>query len=204
MWSVKRLLFFSNHDPWLSSNQILAYRFQAPWHLITRSQGVITKQFLCCCTPQSLGLSKGMQGLNWECESRAIFLGALFSNSPLVKFLSKYSHSNLQLSRPPDTGIWLKFYSDAISVLFSQFGHFIPFSFVSGSPGQEAAVSLCCSTFCLSITNSSRREGEDSFAPFCPFLCAYHLEAPVLFSSASGSGAWLRVTAFMLLGKCAM
>lgn len=75
---------------------------------LTWPPGVITKQCLCCCTPQSLGLSKEVQGLNWECVGRAIFLGALFSNSPIVQFLPKYHHPNLQLSRPPNTGVWLK------------------------------------------------------------------------------------------------
>lgn len=161
---MKRFLFFSNDAPWLSYKQVLAYRFQAPApNLTTRSQGVITKQCLCCCTPQSLGLSRDMQGLNWECMGRAVILGAVFSNSPLVKSLSKYNHSNLQLPSPPNTGIWLKFYFSAISVLFSQFGHSLAFFFklgmlpVNQSLGQEAAISLWCSTFCPSITNISRR-----------------------------------------------
>lgn len=59
--------------------------------LITMSQGVITKQCLCCRTLRALGMSEEAQGLNWEHVGRTVFLGAVFSTSPLVKFLSKYN-----------------------------------------------------------------------------------------------------------------
>lgn len=163
--------------------------------LITMSQGVITKQCLCCCTLWALGMSEEVQGLNGECVGRTIFLGAVFSTSPLVKFLSKYNLGlNCSFQGHPTElhGLKSRYFKEMLPVLFPQFG-IVLLSYQGRFPltktlAKEKPFPSGSQHSVLSITNNNRKEREDGFGPFCLFLlCIYDLQATVLFSSATGS-----------------
>jgi len=62
---MEELLFSATQIPDLTANRFWFTGFSHLLKiLIAMSQGLIIKQYLCHCTPQVLGLSEEVQGLN--------------------------------------------------------------------------------------------------------------------------------------------